>query len=33
MHIKKEDHKVVSIVEFCEYIIGLDEDEIQSNIF
>ena len=31
-HLKKEDHQVVSVSEFCEYM-GLNEEEIQSNIF
>lgn len=31
-HLGKADHQVVSVSEFCEYM-GLDQDEIQSNIF
>lgn len=30
-YLKKEDHQVVSINEFCEYM-GLSEDEIQHVI-
>lgn len=31
-HLGKDDHQVVSISEFCEYM-GLDELEIQSTIY
>ncbi len=31
-HLGKQDHQVVSISEFCEYM-GLNEMEIQSHIY
>ena len=31
-HLKKEDHQVVSVSEFCEYM-GLEENEINSILF
>ena len=31
-HLGKEDHQVVSIGEFCEYM-GLEEDEISSILY
>ena len=31
-HMKKEDHQLVSVTEFCNYM-GLDRDEVEQSIF